>query len=155
MKPNKFITYVLYTITAILVLYSITRMLGFMVGSSRIQNNISPYTYTILLLVPVFAYSFYVNSGIPKDDMQKVHMYMISCTTLGIIIGGMACTWISNGLWYILEKIPGYSEVMRLYPEFFAPAIKTICFSAPFVTIFKFFDYFLEILREEIGRAHV
>ncbi len=149
MKPNKFITYVLYTITAILVLYSITRMLGFMVGSSRIQNNISPYTYTILLLVPVFAYSFYVNSGIPKDDMQKVHMYMISCTTLGIIIGGMACTWISNGLWYILEKIPGYSEVMRLYPEFFAPAIKTICFSAPFVTIFKFFDYFLEILREE------
>lgn len=149
MKPNRFFTYVFYTLTAILVLYSITRMLGFMVGSSRIQNNISPYMYTVFLLIPVFAYSFFVNSGIPKDDMQRVHMYMATCTTLGIIIGGMACTWISNGLWYIFERIPGYSEVMRLYPEFFAPAIKTICFATPFITIFKFFDYFLEILREE------
>lgn len=149
MKPNRFLTYVFYTLTAILVLYSITRMLGFLVGSSRIQNNISPYMYTVFLLIPVFAYSFFVNSGIPKDDMQRVHMYMTTCVTLGIIIGGMACTWISNGLWYLLEKIPGYSEVMRLYPEFFAPAIKTICFAAPFITIFNLFDYFLEIMREE------
>lgn len=149
MKPNKLFTYVFYAITAILVLFTITRMLGFMIGTLRIQNNISPYLYTVMILMPVFAYSFYANSGLPKDDTQRVHMYMVTCATLGIILGGMACTWISNGLWYILERLPGYSEVMRLYPEFFAPAIRAICFAAPFITIFKLVDYFLEILREE------
>lgn len=154
MKPNKLFTYIFYTITAILVLFSISRMLGFMVGSSRIHNTISPYLYTVILLMPVFAFSFYVNSGIPKDDNQRIHMFMITCTTLGILIGGMACTWISNGAWYLLGKLPGYDEVMRLYPELFSPALRTLCFAAPFVTLFKLVDYFLEILREEdMGRA--
>lgn len=153
-KPNKLLTYIFYAITAILVLYSISRMLGFLVGSSRITNNISPYLYTIFLLMPVLAYSFYVNSGLPKDDRQKIMMYMATCATLGIILGGMVCTWISNGAWFILEKIPGYSEVMRLYPEFFAPAIKSMCLASPFIVIFMFIDYFLEILREEdMGKA--
>lgn len=125
-----------------------------MIGTLRIQNNISPYLYTIMILMPVLAYSFYVNSGLPRNDSQKVNMYMITCTTLGIILGGMLCTWISNGLWYVLEKLPGYDEVMRLYPEFFAPALRSICFVAPFITIFKFVDYFLEIIRDEdMGKA--
>ena len=47
-KPNKLFTYVFYTITAFLVLFTISRMLGFMIGTLRIQNNISPYLYQIL-----------------------------------------------------------------------------------------------------------
>ena len=149
MKPNKFFTYVFYTITAILVLFTIGRMLGFMIGTLRMPNNISPYLYTVMILMPVLAYSFYVNSGLPKDDNERVNMYMVTCTTLGIILGGMLCTWISNALWFILERLPGYNEVMRIYPEFFAPAIRAVCFAAPFITIFTFVDYFLEILRTE------
>ena len=148
-NPNKILTYIFYAVAAILVMLTFSRLLGFLIGSPRMQNNISPYLYSVFIIIPVLGFSFFVNSGIPKNDMQKIHMFMVTCTFIGVILGGMACTWISNGVWWLLERIPGYSEVLRLYPQFFAPAVKTICFVAPFIGIFKVVDYFLLILSDD------
>ena len=141
-KPNKLITYLLYAITAILVLFSLSRMLGFIIGSSRIANNISPYLYTLFICMPVLAYSFYVNSGLAKSDLHRINMFIATCTMLGVIVGNIACTWLSNAFWWLVQLIPGYEEVSRLFPELFSPAIKTLCLAIPFVSFCKFTYYF-------------
>ena len=76
--------------------------------------------------MPVFAYSFYVNSGLAKSDDIRIKMFMVSAGMLGIIVANLVITWVSNGVWYVLKLIPGYDSVMRLYPELFAPAIRTL-----------------------------
>ena len=149
MKPDKLFTYVFYALSTLIVLISLSNMLGFLIGNIRIVNNTSPYIYTLYILFPVLAFSFYVNSGIPKSDNQKVSMFMITFIILSTIIGNMACTWINNIIWYILENLPKYEKVMTLYPELFMPAVKTVCFVAPFIGIFRILDYFLAILRDE------
>ena len=148
-NPNKIMTILLYAITVILVFMSISRMLGFLVGDARIENKISPYLYAIFLTIPPLAFSFFVNSGIPKNDRQKIKFYMVTCILFGVVLGGMACTWINQGFWWLLQRFPNYNTVKMYFPELFAPAIKTACFAVPFVTIFNIIDYFLLILRDE------
>ena len=118
-------------------------------GDATIANNISPYLYTIFIIIPALAYCFYVNSGIPKNDNMRINMYIITCSMLAIILGGMSCTWINNVAWWILKKLPNFNLVMKTYPELFAPAIKTLCLAVPFVSVFKIIDYFLLIFRDE------
>ena len=148
-NPDKILTYILYGITFFLVLLSLGRILSFLVGDSTLSNNISPYLYTIFLIIPPLAFCFYMNSGIPKNDNAKVNMYILTCSLLAIILGGMACTWLNNAIWWLLRKLPNFDLVMRTYPELFAPAIKTLCLAVPFITVFQIVDYFLLVFRDE------
>ena len=70
-NPNKIATILLYGITIVLVFMAVFRMLGFLVGDARMENNISPYLYAIFLTIPPLAFSFFVNSGIPKMINKK------------------------------------------------------------------------------------
>jgi hypothetical protein len=149
MKPDRFLTYLFYIITIFLVFLSLTKLLSFFVGNVRMTNNISPYVYSIILLFPVLAYSFYVNSGLAKNDSQKVTAYIITLGMFGLIVGSLACTWINASIWWLLEKLPNYSEVHRLYPDLFIPAIKTLSFVVPFIGIFRIIDYILDIFDDE------
>jgi len=149
MNPNRFLCYILYGISIFLVFLSISRMLTFMIGSPRLSNNFSPYMYTLFILAPVLAYSFYVNSGLAKNDDIRIKMFMVTVCMLGIIIGNIACTWISNAMWYLLGLLPGYDKVISLYPQLFSPAIRSVCIAIPFIAIFRLIDYFLMIVREE------
>ena len=148
-KPNKFLTYVFYGISAFLVLYTLSRILGLLIGDPVLSNNISPYMYCVWFFMPVFAYSFYVNSGLAKNDNQKVNVYIVTFSLFAIILGGMASTWINATVWYLLKLIPNYELVHSTYPELFAPAIKTLSFAIPFYTIFRIIDYFLAIYRDD------
>ena len=148
-KPEKILTYIFYILTILVAFYSIAKMLSFWVGNIRIDNNISPYLYAVLLTFAPLAFSFYVNSGLPKNDMQKVQMYIVTCSLMAIIVGTMVCTWINEIAWYVLEKIPGYQSVLKYYPELFAPAVTTVCSVVPFISLFKIIDYFLLVFREE------
>lgn len=148
-KPEKILTYIFYILAILVAFYSIAKMLSFWVGNIRIDNNISPYLYAVLLTFAPLAFSFYVNSGLPKNDMQKVQMYVVTCGLMAIIVGTMVCTWINEIAWYVLEKIPGYQSVLKDYPELFAPDVTTVCSVVPFISLFKIIDYFLLVFREE------
>ena len=148
-NPNKVATVLFYTLTSILVLFSLSRILGFMIGNIKVINNISPYIYTIFLIIPALAFSYYVNSGIPKNDENKVKIYILTTSLFGIILGGMTCTWLNVIAWWLLEQLPNYSKVIGYYPELFTPAIRTLCLAVPFVASFRIVDYFLYILRDD------
>ena len=148
-NPNKIICFLLYIISAVQVLLSISRMLSAIIGDAKILNNISPYLYSIFFFIPVLAYSYFVNSGLAKNDSIKIKMYIVTCSILAIIVGGMLLTWIDSGAWYILQKLPKYDQVLEMYPELFPPAIKSLCMVFPFIAIFKIIDYFLLIYRDE------
>lgn len=148
-KPNKLLTYLFYGLTGLLVLISVSKLLGFLVGDPVISNNISPYEYCVWFFMPVLAYSYYVNSGIPKNDSQKINMYVITFSLFCILIGTMVSTWINASIWYLLKLIPNYEIVHSTFPELFAPAIKTLSFIIPFYSIFQIVDYFLMIYRDD------
>lgn len=148
-SPNKVLTYICYGITFILVLLSISSVLGFMIGDSRIYNNTSPYIYAIFFVFPVLAYSYYVNSGIPKNDRQKIIMFITTLSLFGVIVSSMIMTWINNIIWWLIEMAPNYKNVLKMYPELFAPSLKTISLVVPFIGIFKITDYFLLIFRDD------
>lgn len=120
-----------------------------LIGDAKLTNNISPYLYSVFFLIPVLAYSYFVNSGLAKSDDIKIKMYIATCCVLGCIVGGAACTYINSGTWYVLERLPNYQQVLENYPELFAPALKALCIVGPFISIFKIVDYFLLIYRDE------
>ena len=148
-NPDKLVCFICYIITFALVLYSIARMLGFAFGNIKISNNIQPYMYAIFFIFPVLAYSFLVNCKILKSDMAKAKAYMFTLSLLGIIVGGMAITYLDNGIFWLLERLPNYNLVLSNYGNLFPPAIKTACLIIPFLGIIKGIDYFLFILRDE------
>ncbi len=149
MNPNKLLTYIFYGFAFVITLFCFSRMLNFIFGSSRISNDISPYMYTIFILLPPLGFSFYMNSGIGKNDMEKVYMFITTLGLMAVILSSMCATWISNIFWTLIQKVPNYSEVMRLYPELFAPAVRTICLAIPFCGIFFGIDFCLKIFRTD------
>ncbi len=148
-KPDKLLTYIFYAITIFLALMSVARMLRLLLGDIHVEETISPYIYSIFFTMPCLAYSFFVNSGIAKDDNSKVNVFMVTVGLLGLILGNMITTWVNNGVWWALKQLPNYDTVLRLYPELFAPAVTTLCLITPFISIFYGIDYFLAILRDE------
>lgn len=148
-NPNKVISVIFYIITIALVLIALSSMIGFLLGDARVYNDTSPYMFSVYFCFPVIAFSYFVNSGMAKGDHDKVISYIVTLSMLAILVGYLIVTWIDNSLWSLLEKLPNYNKVLATYPELFAPAIKTLCFVIPFVSIFKLIDYYLTILRDE------
>lgn len=148
-KPDKVLTYIFYLVSILIMLMSISRILGFLLGNIRIVNDIPPYLYAIFLFFPVLGFSFFVNSGIAKDDSTKVSVFIMTYSIFTTILGGMVCAWINNGVWWILEQLPNYKDVLRLYPELFIPAVRTLCLVVPFIGAFKVLDYILGLLRDD------
>ena len=105
-----------YGLSALICLGAITKMLGFLVGNIRIENNISPYLYAIFITFPVFGFCFFAASSLAKSDLHKIRMYIVTCVLIAITLGSMTCTWLNNIIWYFLEMIPNYSKVHALYP---------------------------------------
>ena len=148
-NPDKIFSFICYIITFAIVLYSIARILGFAIGNIKISNNIPPYLYAIFFVFPVLAYSFLVNSKMVKSDMGRAKTYMFSLTLLMTIVGGMTTTYINNGIFWLLQRLPNYETVLANSGSLFSPAIKTACFVPVFLGIIKMIDYFLFILRDE------
>ena len=148
-KPARFLTYFFYLITAIICIVSIAKSLRFLFGDTVMPNDTSPYLYAIYFFMPVLAFSYFVNSGIPKNDGIKIKAYIVTVILLCIIVGTFAATWINVGFWWAIKKLDNFDAVMAKFPELFAPAIKTLTFVLPFIYVFKVIDYILSIYRDD------
>lgn len=153
-KPEKVLTYIFYALSIAVALFCLTKILSIAAGSIRISDWVStdsllPYGVSILFLLPVLAFSFFVNSGIPKSDNEKINMFIFTCVLLALpVIYSVACAinWV---IWQVLPNIPRYDRVLQTYPQLLKPAIKSLCLFFPFISITYILDYFLSIYNSE------
>lgn len=150
-KPEKILSILFYSLTIFIVLVSILTVLKFMTSSGLpvIDNDTPPYLYAIYFFLPVLAFSYFMNSGMAKNDSQKINMYIVTFILLGSIIGVMFATWINNVAWWLMEMHPSFEKVKATYPELFAPALKTVTMVIPFIGIFKILDYFFDLFKDD------
>ena len=153
-KPEKVLTYIFYALSIAIALFCLTKILSIAAGSIRLSDWVStdsllPYGVSILFLLPVLAFSFFVNSGIPKSDNEKINMFIFTCVLLALpVIYSVACAinWI---IWQVLPNVPRYDRVLQTYPQLLKPAIKSLCLFFPFISITYILDYFLSIYNSE------
>ena len=153
-KPEKVLTYIFYALSIAVALFCLTKILSIAAGSIRLSDWVStdsllPYGVSILFLLPVLAFSFFVNSGIPKSDNEKINMFIFTCVLLALpVIYSVVCAinWI---IWQVLPNIPRYDRVLQTYPQLLKPAIKSLCLFFPFISITYILDYFLSIYNSE------
>lgn len=153
-KPEKVFTYIFYAISIIVAFYSLTRILSLAAGTIRISDwvtidSLLPYMTSIIYIIPALAFSFFVNSGIAKNDDHKIKMFIFTCVLLVLPILYSVSTTVNFVSWKILEHLPNYEKVLKTYPTLIAPAIKALCLFIPFVSITYILDYFLSIYNSE------
>lgn len=158
-KPEKVLTYILYTISIGVAFFALTRILSLAAGRIRISDwvtvdSLIPYISSFIYLAPALAFSFFVNSGIAKSDDHKIKMFMFTFVLLVIpVLYSVTVTinWLS---WQILEHLPNYEKVLKAYPLFIAPAIKSLCLVIPFLSIIRIVEFLLSIYNsEELTKA--
>ena len=153
-KPEKVFTYILYAIAIIVALYSFAKILSVAAGTIRISDwvtvdSLLPYGLALLFMVPALAYSFFVNSGIPKSDDHRIKMFIFTCVLLAVPVLYSTSVAINYIFWHVIQKLPKYDKLLLQYPTLIAPAVKSLCLFLPFVSITKIIDYFLGIFTSE------
>ena len=153
-KPEKVFTYILYAIAIIVALYSFAKILSVAAGTIRISDwvtvdSLLPYGLALLFMVPALAFSFFVNSGIPKSDDNRIKMFIFTCVLLILPVLYTTSVAINYVFWHIIQKMPKYQEILYQYPTLIAPAVKSLCLFLPFVSITKIIDFFLGIFTSE------
>ena len=116
-KPEKVLTYIFYAISIVVALYSLAKILSLASGDIRISDwvhldSLIPYILSILFIIPVLAFSFFVNSGIPKGDNQKINMFIFSCVLLALPVLYSFTTAVNWIAWQVLENLPKYDLVL-------------------------------------------
>ncbi len=153
-KPEKILTYILYAISVAVAFFSIVKMLSLAAYDLHISAGLTldsavPYLATLMFLVPVLAYSFYVNSGIPKSDNDRINMFMVTCVLLALPVMYSIATGINWLFWYLINLIPKYQQSYAELAQYVGPAVKSLCLVIPLLSITRIIDFFLGIYTSE------
>ncbi len=160
-KPEKVLTYIFYAISIAIALYCLTQLIGLALGSYGSIRSISkhiridsllPYLTSIIYIIPVLAYSFFVNSGLAKSDNHKINMFMFTCTLLAISVMYTVASGINYVFWQVLESIPKYTDYLQnnfTFVELIGPAVRSLCLVFPFISIIYIINYFTDIYNSE------
>ncbi|MBO5476494.1 MAG: TraM recognition domain-containing protein [Clostridia bacterium] len=153
-KPEKILTYIFYAISIVVAFFSLTRLLSLAIGSTHISDSITidsliPYGVALLYICPVLAFSFFVNSGLAKNDDHKIKMFMFTCTLLALAVLNTVATGINWLFWTVMDMLPNFDALATTYPELVIAAVRALCLVIPFISITYIVDYFLSIYNDE------
>ena len=147
---NKFIASIFGFFTMIIVAFIIVQTFTlFVVPDGRLPYHPDPVLYAIALVCPVFFYSYGVNSKLISGRDPRIKWFLINVFIFGAIVNSLIVTNINRVIWAILERLPTYDILVMEYPELFGPALKTLCFCIPFISLFSYVDYALLVLRDD------
>lgn len=153
-KPEKILTYILYAISIVVAFYSLAKILGIATGNIHLTrtldtNPYAPYIASIVYIIPALAFSYYMNSGIGKNDNDKLKMFIFTCVLLALPVLYSISFAINWAFWKLMSIIPNYQEVLVAYPTLIPPAVKSLCLFVPFISITYILDYFFSIFTSE------
>ena len=135
--------------TLIITILVLIQFVTLAVGDARLAYLPEPITYAFALICPVLCYSYAVNTKLITGKDARIKWFMVTVGIYSAIAISLLITIVNKSVWILLEKIPNYTLLKTEYPELFAPAIKTLSFVVPFISVFYLIDYFLFILRDE------
>ncbi len=147
---NKFIASIFGFFTLVVVAFIIVQTFTlFVVPEGRLPYHPDPILYSMALVCPVLWYSYGVNSKLISGKDARIKWFLIGVFIFGAIVNSLIITNINRIVWAILEKLPNYTILMTECPELFGPALKTLCFVIPFISLFNYIDYALLVLRDD------
>ena len=148
----------MYGISIIAALICIVKLLSFATDNTRMFNTNStnnllqrllPYLVSVLYMIPPLAFSLYVNSGLPKNDDEKIKMFQFTYLLLAILVLFSVSAVINVGFWALLDSIDKYAQNAFYLSEFAISAVRILCLVVPFRFAFSIADYLLGIYESE------
>ena len=148
----------MYGISIIAALICIVKLLSFATDNTRMFNTNStnnllqrllPYLVSVLYMIPPLAFSLYVNSGLPKNDDEKIKMFQFTYLLLAILVLFSVSAVINVGFWALLDSIDKYAQNAFYLSEFAISAVRILCLVVPFRLAFSIADYLLGIYESE------
>lgn len=136
---NTFATYTLTLISAYLAIDRIVEML-LMIFTGVSYSYWGPFTYTLALACPVFAYLFSGSSKFANSKNKKVTLFFVYVICLYIIAISMFTQWLNMGAWLLLLSVPNYAELITGFSDLVKPAMRSISLFLPLATFFPFFN---------------
>ncbi len=121
----------------------------FVVQDGRLPIYPDPILYAMALVCPVFWYSYGVNSKLISGKDARIKWFLVAVFLFGATVNSLIITNINRIVWKILENLPNYDILVAEYSDLFGPALKTLCFCIPFISIFSYVDYALLVLRDD------
>lgn len=149
MNPNKFLFYLFASLCGIFLLTRIGIMLSMLIGNPELSANFSPFTYTLAFALAPLAYCYYINSGLVKNNVQKVRGYIIAYVVFILTVSTFGVQLLNQIGWGFLKAFPNYGAVRATYPQYFDNAFKSMVIVLPFVGIILIIDEILGILRND------
>lgn len=137
---NTFATYTLTLISAYLAIDRIVEML-LMIFTGVSYSYWGPFTYTLALACPVFAYLFSGSSKFANSKNKKVTLFFVYVICLYIIAISMFTQWLNMGAWLLLLSVPNYAELITVFSDLVKPAMRSISLFLPLATFFPFFKW--------------
>lgn len=137
---NTFFTYILTLLTIYIAVDRVTEIL-LMIFTGISVSYWGPFTYTLALACPVFAFLFSGNSQFAKYDSIKVMFVYLYALALYIISISMFEQWLNAILWSLLLSVPNYVEIITNFSYLVQPAFQAISIYLPLVTAVQVFNF--------------
>ena len=137
---NTFFTYILTLLTIYVAVDRVVEML-MMIFTGVAVSYWGPFTYTLALACPVFAFLFSGNSQFAKYDNIKVMFIYLYALALYIISLSMFEQWLNAAMWSLLLSVPNYVKIVTDFGYMVQPAFQAISIYLPLVTGVKVFDF--------------
>lgn len=137
---NTFFTYILTLFTIYIAVDRVTEIL-MMIFTGISVSYWGPFTYTIALACPVFAFLFSGNSQFAKYDNIKIMFIYLYAIALYIISISMFEQWLNALLWSLLLSVPNYVEIITNFSYLVQPAFQAISIYLPLVTAVQVFNF--------------
>ena len=136
-------------LTILVILFVLVQYTTFIFGNGELKYDVSPYAYAVFLTFPCISYSYAVNTKLIVGRPKRIKWFQLTVSAFYIIVTSFFVSCLNGALWWIVDLIPNYKEVLKEFPELFGQSFKTICFAIPFAYLFSLIDYCLFILRDE------
>lgn len=134
---NTFFTFILTLMSFYICIDRIVEML-LMIFTGVSTSYWGPFTYTLALACPVFAFLFSGSSSFAKSKGDKLTLFYLFMIGLYIITISMFTQWLNFGLWELFLFVPNYTNIVTEFPSMVKHAFCAISLFIPLTTVYPF-----------------
>lgn len=144
---NTFLTYVLTLVSAYLVIDRIAEIL-MMIFTGMAVSYWGPFTYTLALACPVFAFLFSCSSKYADSDEIKLALFDVYLISIYILIVSMFTQFTNQMGWMLFLSVPNYSYIASNFFNLIKPAFSAVALYLPLTTFYPVIKWLLTTVHD-------